>query len=138
VRVPGLSLATAGVVVTLALGGVCRADTPAPTSPPAAPGNKPLHAAELLALHPTGGTFTVTGYVAYLYRCPPCPKGAQCKPCMGDNFVLSDSKKNLSSYADLGPKDLIVLASEAQLAKLFLRQSVRVRVEVLSRCCCRC
>lgn len=43
------------------------------------------------------GPFRIQGYVLDVYKCPPCPPGAVCKPCTPDNVVITDT-------AD--PKDL--------------------------------
>jgi hypothetical protein len=37
------------------------------------------------------GPFRVEGYVIQTYKCPPCPAGAQCKPCLGDHIVVTDN-----------------------------------------------
>ena len=36
-------------------------------------------------------TCSITGIVLSAYTCPPCPKGAQCKPCIGDHVMIGDS-----------------------------------------------
>jgi hypothetical protein len=36
------------------------------------------------------GTFRIVGYVIDIYKCPPCPPGAMCKPCIPDNIVVTD------------------------------------------------
>ena len=43
------------------------------------------------------GPFRIEGYVLDIYKCPPCPPGAMCKPCIPDNVVITDTA---------GPKDL--------------------------------
>ena len=43
------------------------------------------------------GPFRIEGYVIDIYKCPPCPPRAICKPCIPDNLVITDA-------AD--PKDL--------------------------------
>src|SRR2546425_12981928 len=43
------------------------------------------------------GQFRIEGYVLDIYKCPPCPPRAICKPCIPDNLVITDA-------AD--PKDL--------------------------------
>ena len=35
--------------------------------------------------------FRIEGYVIQTYKCPPCPKGAMCKPCIGDHIVITDN-----------------------------------------------
>ncbi len=37
-----------------------------------------------------GTPFRIEGYVTQVYKCPPCPAGAMCKPCIGDHFVLTN------------------------------------------------
>lgn len=86
--------------------------------------------ATLLAKHPGSGSATVTGYVNYIYRCPPCPPGAHCKPCMGDNLVLSDAPKQVTDYADVGDGDLIVLADRAQLDTLEVGSRYRLEIDI--------
>ena len=36
------------------------------------------------------GPFKIEGYVIQTYKCPPCPPGMQCKPCLGDHIVVTD------------------------------------------------
>ena len=31
--------------------------------------------------------------VKSVYNCPPCPEGAQCKPCIGDHVEVTDGNK---------------------------------------------
>lgn len=31
--------------------------------------------------------------VKSIYKCPPCPEGAQCKPCIGDHVEVTDGNK---------------------------------------------
>ena len=111
------------------------APAPAPTpdpapAPAAAPAVAPNTVAALLTQHPSNGNATVTGYVTYLYRCPPCPPGAKCKPCMGDNLVLSDAPKQVADYADVGDGDLIVLADRAQLDALKVGNRYRLEIDI--------
>jgi hypothetical protein len=36
--------------------------------------------------------FRIEGaYVIEIHKCPPCPPGAQCKPCLGDYIVVTDN-----------------------------------------------
>jgi hypothetical protein len=36
--------------------------------------------------------FNVEGYVADVYECPPCPRGAMCKPCIPDYMDITETK----------------------------------------------
>src|ERR1700686_941388 len=37
------------------------------------------------------GAFKIVGFVIQTYKCPPCPPGAMCKPCIGDHIVVTDN-----------------------------------------------
>lgn len=37
------------------------------------------------------GPFKIEGFVVESYKCPPCPRGAMCKPCVGDHVVITDN-----------------------------------------------
>jgi hypothetical protein len=39
------------------------------------------------------GSFRIEGYVINIYKCPPCPAGMQCKPCIPDNIDVTDNIK---------------------------------------------
>ncbi|HYV43435.1 MAG TPA: hypothetical protein VFA20_01195 [Myxococcaceae bacterium] len=103
------------------------APAPAAPAPPAAASGS---VAALLAQHPSSGAATVTGYVTYIYRCPPCPPGAMCKPCMGDNLVLSDAPKQVTDYADVGDGDLVVLADRAKLDAFKVGSRYRLDLDI--------
>src|SRR5438876_216399 len=51
----------------------------------------------------TKGTFRIEGYVIDIYKCPPCPPGAMCKPCIPNNIVVTDNieEKDLSKIKRL-------------------------------------
>lgn len=40
----------------------------------------------------TSDTFRISVMVVDVYRCPPCPEGAQCKPCIGDHILVKENK----------------------------------------------
>ena len=48
-------------------------------------------------------TFRIEGYIFDIYKCPPCPKGAMCKPCIPESVVISDKidQKDISSIKRL-------------------------------------
>lgn len=35
--------------------------------------------------------FRIEGFVIQVYNCPPCPRGAMCKPCIDDHIVVTDN-----------------------------------------------
>jgi hypothetical protein len=47
--------------------------------------------ADLQKNDPIEGPFRIAGYVIDAYKCPPCPAGAMCKPCLGDHIVVTDN-----------------------------------------------
>jgi hypothetical protein len=61
---------------------------------------------------PQEGIFITQGFIAKIYVCPPCPKGLLCKPCMGNNIVISEDKKNLETF-DLTSRELIIFVKDA-------------------------
>jgi hypothetical protein len=65
----------------------------------------PIHEIKLNKLN--SGTYNTEGYVAKIYACPICPKGARCKTCMRDNIVISEDNKQLDSYL-LSDKEMIL------------------------------
>lgn len=99
-----------------------------PSAP--APAGASLGVAEAVAQHPVEGSLTVTGYAAKILTCPPCPPGAVCKPCMGDNIVLSDEKTPITSYQDLGPRAMVIFGETADIVRLRLGERYRISVEV--------
>lgn len=37
------------------------------------------------------GPFPIKGFVITIYKCPPCPPLAMCKPCIGDHIEVTNS-----------------------------------------------
>jgi hypothetical protein len=105
--------------------GNANGNPSATANPGASPG-----VAEVVAQHPVEGAFTVTGYAAKVLTCPPCPPGALCKPCMGDNVVLSDDKTPITSYQNLGPREMIIFGESADITRMHVGERYRVSVEV--------
>ncbi len=58
--------------------------------------------------------FNIEGYVRSVYQCPPCPKGAQCKPCLGDHIIIAESKNDQKSPSDPEDHLLIFATNPAQ------------------------
>jgi len=65
----------------------------------------------------TSGSYNTEGYVVKIYTCPPCPKGALCKPCMKDNIVISENNKLLETYA-LSDNEMILFANNPKQFEL--------------------
>lgn len=83
-----IALTLAGLLVTLSF------------SQDREPGEKPplLTFEDLKKNDGIEGQFRIEGYVIDIYKCPPCPPGAMCKPCIPDNIVITDAadEKDLS------------------------------------------
>ena len=98
---------------------------------PAPPSSGPLSVTALRKLEPAPETtHTLMGYVVMRYTCPPCPPGALCKPCMGNNFVLSDDPEPHETY-DIDQSDVIVFADDPM--QFEVGQKVTIQVKVLRR-----
>lgn len=67
----------------------------------------PIHEIKLNKFN--SGTYNTEGYIVKIYICPSCPKGAQCKPCMRDNIVISENNKLLETYS-LSDKEMVLFA----------------------------
>jgi hypothetical protein len=65
-----------------------------------------------------GSTYTTQGYVVFKYVCPPCPEGSLCKPCMGENVVISEKNDPLSDYNGVGGTELILFAQHTEALRL--------------------
>lgn len=76
---------------------------------------------------PMGGVFVTQGYIAKIYTAPACPPGAQCKPSMADNIVISEDKKNLDSY-NLSAREMILFTSKT--AELKKGKRYRFQIEI--------
>ena len=73
------------------------------------------------------GIYSITGFVAKIYTCPPCPRGVQCKVCMNDNIVISEEKKITDMYY-LTNKELIVFVKDPKQFKLGKKYRFLVKI----------
>ncbi len=73
------------------------------------------------------GTYNTEGYVVKKYECPPCPRGAMCKPCMEDNIVISETNKILDTYS-LASDEMIIFVKDPNQFELGKRYSFSVNV----------
>jgi len=55
------------------------------------PKSRLLTFADLQSVDPGAEPFKIEGFVIQIYACPPCPRGAMCKPCIGDHIVATDN-----------------------------------------------
>jgi hypothetical protein len=83
----------------------------------------------LKELNPVSGRYNIDAYVVMVYTCPPCPKDAMCKVCMGDNILVSDINELKESYSFTG-NELIVFAKEPKQFELGMRY--RFTISILS------
>lgn len=73
------------------------------------------------------GAYDTEGYVVKKYECPPCPKGALCKPCMRDNIVISENNKILETYS-LSNTEMIIFVDEPKQFDLGKKYKFSVRL----------
>ncbi len=68
-------------------------------------------ATKLRSSPPLGRRVQVEGYVIHSYLCPPCPTGAQCKPClMSTASFIADTKEHERFPWDDPPADVATIA----------------------------
>ena len=72
---------------------------------------------ELKEFNYTSGNYNVEGYVVKIYTCPPCPRGAMCKPCMRDNIVVSEKNELLDVYY-LSASEIIIFCENPKQFQL--------------------
>ncbi|MFA6432339.1 MAG: hypothetical protein WCV82_00775 [Candidatus Paceibacterota bacterium] len=70
-----------------------------------------IHELKEKSLQP--GSYNTEGYVVKRYECPPCPAGAQCKPCMRNNIVISENNIPLKTY-NLSNTELVIFVDYSQ------------------------
>lgn len=90
-----------------------------------------LTVAELKAAPPVGSRAVLTGYVADSYLCPPCPKGAMCKPCLGPSAVyIADAPGHAAFDLARPPPDIAVLSASDPM---IFPAGTAVRLEIEGR-----
>ncbi len=75
----------------------------------------------------TSGNYNVDGYVVKIYTCPPCPKGAMCKPCMRDNIVISENNALLDSYSP-SSSEIIIFTNNPKQFELGKKYKFSIRI----------
>lgn len=73
------------------------------------------------------GAYNTEGYVVKTYTCPPCPKGAQCKPCMRDNIVISENNQILETYT-LSNNEMILFANNPKQFELGKKYQFSIKI----------
>jgi hypothetical protein len=86
-----------------------------------------LSVAEFVAKHPGSGEYTLIAYIEEVYVCPPCPRNAQCKPCIGDNATISDNPPRAGTP---GKERIMVFIAPSDPAKLQIGRRYRLRVSL--------
>ena len=82
---------------------------------------------QLKTMNQTSGNFNTEGYVVKVFTCPPCPKGAFCKECMGDNIIISEENKLLGSYS-LTDKEIIILTDNPKQFELSKKYKFSIKL----------
>ena len=75
----------------------------------------------------SSGTYNTEGYVVKIYTCPPCQKGAQCKPCMRDNIVISENNQLLETYT-LYDKEMVLFADNPKQFELGEKYQFSIKI----------
>ena len=118
--------------------GCDEADPPAPADAPApaqaahgGPGGSPpptLSVEQLRSTPPLGQHVHLEGFVVDSYRCPPCPRGAQCKPCVMESVIFVSSAPAHERFSwTAPPPDVVTVAASDPTA---FAAGVRYRFEV--------
>ncbi|MBZ0166215.1 MAG: hypothetical protein K8I00_05355 [Candidatus Omnitrophica bacterium] len=84
---------------------------------------------ELNGINPRFGTYEVWGYVVKVYECPPCPEGAQCKPCMADHIVIAERRSRFAEYV-LTDREMIVFTDDN--SDLHLNRKYRFLIQIMN------
>ena len=84
-----------------------------------------LKFADLQKYDPVNETFQIDGYVLDIYKCPPCPPGAMCKPCIPDNITIADS----SDWMDVSKLKRLRIYTD-KTDKFELKEKYRMTVKV--------
>jgi len=85
----------------------------------------PIHEVKLNKFN--SGTYNTEGYVVKIYTCPPCPKGAKCKPCMRENIVISENNRLLETYS-LSDKEIILFANNPRQFELGKKYQFSIKI----------
>jgi len=75
----------------------------------------------------SSGIYNTGGYVVKIYTCPSCPNGAQCKPCMRDNIVISENNRFLETYS-LSNKEMVLFAVNPKQFELGKKYQFSIKV----------
>lgn len=73
------------------------------------------------------GEYNIEGFVVKIYTCPPCPPGANCKPCMKDNIVVSTNNRKLETYS-LSHQEVILFGKDVQQFKMGEKYRFSIKV----------
>ena len=85
---------------------------------------------QLKEMNAPSGNFNTEGHIVKIYTCPSCPLGAMCKPCMGNNIVISEENKLIEGYS-LSDKDIILFANNPK--QFELGKKYTFSIEILGR-----
>lgn len=77
---------------------------------------------------PQQRVYVFEGYVVKKYTCPPCPAGAQCKACMKNNIVVSDTDMTMGPSYTLTNAEVIIFTQEADRLELHKKYRFKVRL----------
>ena len=73
----------------------------------------------------TEDAFRIAGYVMQVYKCPPCPPGMMCKPCLGDHILITN---NVHEKDPLFVKRLRVFTKEPERFEVGKKYLLTVKI----------
>ena len=108
-------------IALAAASAVAAAPSPAPTI---------ASVADFRAAPPVGRLVRIVGYVVDGYFCPPCPPGAECKPCAIPSTVfVADAPGHAPFALSTPPADVIALSADPAKFANDSRYRFEIRVE---------
>jgi hypothetical protein len=77
------------------------------------------------------GIFVVKGFVSEIYKCPKCPEGAFCEPCMAPNIILSEMYPETDLYTKKAAnKRLLVYTDKAETFIISSKVTLKIKLDL--------
>ena len=105
----------------------------APPPPGAPPAPSQLSIGDLQNSPPVGRAAQIVGFVVGSYLCPPCPPGAQCKPCASESVLFIADTSSRDPVAPGAHSDGVVAIGVKNPASFERGARYRFEIEVVGR-----
>ncbi len=79
----------------------------------------------------SSGSYNTEGFVESTYMCPPCPEGAQCKPCMMAHILIAEvptAKPRIFQVFPLEDWEMIIFAENPNQFELGKRYRFSINI----------